>query len=144
MPSIVIVGGKLQGSEAAYLGREAGIEVVLIDRDPQAPARRLCTKFICGDVLSDDPEVLEALERADMILPTMENDGVLEGLDRICRERGYVLAFDWEAYKISSSKRISPAFCRQQVAVPSLLSPRQSALYRQARFGKRQPWRSIL
>ena len=36
MPKIVIVGGKLQGSEAAYLGREAGIDIILIDRDPDA------------------------------------------------------------------------------------------------------------
>lgn len=107
MSKIVIVGGKLQGSEAAYLGREAGIEIVLIDKDPLAPAQKMCSKFICADVLSNDPDVLDELESADMILPTMENDEVLEGLDRISRERGYVLAFDWEAYQISSSKRKS-------------------------------------
>lgn len=107
MSKIVIVGGKLQGSEAAYLGREAGIDIVLIDKDPQAPAQELCTKFICGDVLSDDSEVVKELESADMILPTMENDYVLEGLTKLCSRRGYTLAFDWEAYKITSSKKIS-------------------------------------
>lgn len=107
MSKIVIVGGKLQGSEAAYLGREAGIEIVLIDKEPQAPAQHLCSGFICGDVLSQDPEVLDALGTADMILPTMENEQVLEGLARLCEEKDYVLAFDWEAYQISSSKRIS-------------------------------------
>ncbi|MCI5537072.1 MAG: 3-methylornithine--L-lysine ligase PylC [Lentihominibacter sp.] len=107
MSKIVIVGGKLQGSEAAYLGREAGIDIVLIDKDPQAPAQELCTKFICGDVLSDDPEVVRELESADMILPTMENDYVLEGLTELCSRKGYVLAFDWEAYKVTSSKKIS-------------------------------------
>lgn len=107
MPEIVIVGGKLQGSEAAYLGREAGIKIVLIDQDPQAPARNLCDQFICGDVLSDAPEIAAALEAADMILPTMENDAVLKGLTRLCREKDYTLAFDWDAYQISSSKRKS-------------------------------------
>ena len=107
MSKIVIVGGKLQGSEAAYLGKEAGIEIVLIDKDPLAPAKPLCSRFICADVLSDNEEVLTELETADMILPTMENDLVLEGLVNLCEERGYTLAFDWDAYRISSSKRKS-------------------------------------
>jgi len=107
MSKIVIVGGKLQGSEAAYLGKEAGIDIVLIDTDPDAPAQKLCSEFICGDVLSDDPKVVEALKSADMILPTMENDYVLKGLVEISEREGYILAFDWDAYQISSSKKIS-------------------------------------
>lgn len=107
MSKIVIVGGKLQGSEAAYLGKEAGIDIVLIDTDPDAPAQKLCSEFICGDVLSDDPRVVEALKNADMILPTMENDNVLKGLVEISEREGYVLAFDWDAYQISSSKKVS-------------------------------------
>ena len=107
MPKIVIVGGKLQGSEAAYLGREAGMNIVLIDKDPRTPAQHLCSKFLCGDVLSDNEDIAAELETADMILPTMENDAVLEGLTALCKEKGYTLAFDWEAYKISSSKKKS-------------------------------------
>ncbi|MEG0830065.1 MAG: 3-methylornithine--L-lysine ligase PylC [Anaerovoracaceae bacterium] len=107
MSKIVIVGGKLQGSEAAYLGKCAGIEIILIDKDTKAPSQNLVDKFICGDVLSDDPEVVGALESADMILPTMENDWVLERLDALAKDKGYTLAFDWEAYKISSSKKVS-------------------------------------
>lgn len=107
MSKIVIVGGKLQGSEAAYLGEKAGIDVILIDQDPEAPAQNLCTEFICGDVLSDAPEIVAALDSADMILPTMENDRVLEGLTELARRKNYRLAFDWEAYKISSSKKRS-------------------------------------
>ena len=105
--SIVIVGGKLQGTEAAYLCREGGIYVTLIDIDPETPAQKLCNNFICGDVLSDDPEIVRALDSADMILPTMENYDVLEGLVSLCSEKGYVLAFDMEAYKITSSKKKS-------------------------------------
>lgn len=104
MSKIVIVGGKLQGSEAAYLGREAGIDIVLIDKNPQAPAQNLCTKFICGDVLSDNPTIVNELETADMILPTMENETVLEGLVELSNKKGYLLAFDWASYQISSSK----------------------------------------
>lgn len=107
MANIVIVGGKLQGAEAAYLGKAAGIKVTLIDLNPKAPARNLCADFICGNVLSDNPAVTAALEEADMILPTMENSAVLEGLSRLCSERGYVFAFDINAYRISASKKIS-------------------------------------
>ena len=107
MPKIVIVGGKLQGSEAAYLGRKAGFEIVLIDLDPQAPAKNLCSRFICGDVLSDTPQITAELDSADLILPTMENDTVLKGLTELAEKKGYCLAFDWKAYQISSSKRRS-------------------------------------
>lgn len=107
MANIVIVGGKLQGSEAAYLGKQAGMDIILIDTDPNAPAQKLCTRFICGDVLGDDPEVRAALDEADMILPTMENNAVLEELTVLCEERGYVLAFDMEAFRITSSKKTS-------------------------------------
>ncbi len=107
MANIVIVGGKLQGGEAAYLGREAEIDVILIDSDPMAPAQKLCSRFLCGDVLGGNPEVLAALEAADMILPTMENYEVLCGLEKLCEKKGYRLAFDMDAYEITSSKRSS-------------------------------------
>lgn len=107
METIVIVGGKLQGTEAAYLGKEAGFNIILIDKNQKAPAKNLCSKFICADVLSSDVDVIDALESADMILPTMENEAVLEGLVRLSKDRGYTLAFDWDAYKISSSKKKS-------------------------------------
>ena len=101
---IVIVGGKLQGSEAAYLGREAMFYVTLIDMDPNAPVQNLVDRFICGDVLQDAGEIRDALDAADMILPTLENDYVLEGLVRISKERGYALAFDMNAYIVTVDK----------------------------------------
>lgn len=107
MPRIVIVGGKLQGTEAAYLGKQAGFEMVLIDRNPQAPAQKLCSRFLCGDILTDDTAIMRELDSADMILPTMENDAVLERLVSLSEQHGYILAFDPDAYSISSSKRRS-------------------------------------
>ncbi len=103
----MIVGGRLQGTEAALLGREAGFRVVLIDQDPTAPAQKLCTRFINKDVLCGDEEVLAALDAADMVLPTLENLPVLEGLQALCKDRGVRLAFDLQAYRISSSKKAS-------------------------------------
>lgn len=105
--NIVIVGGRLQGTEAALLGKEAGFQVILIDQDPMAPARKLCTRFINKNVLSGDEDVLAALDAADMVLPTMENLPVLDGLQTLCESRGIRFAFDWNAYKITSSKKAS-------------------------------------
>lgn len=107
MPKIVIAGGKLQGLEAVYLAKEAGFETILIDKNPDAIACKLCDIFICADILSEDEKVTKALEDADMILPAMENEPVLYGLAELCRKKGYVLAFDYEAYRISSSKKLS-------------------------------------
>lgn len=104
MAKVVIVGGKLQGMEAGFLGMEAGFETVMIDKNPFSPAQKMCTRFICADVLSDDERVRYELDTADMILPAMENFEVLEGLVRLSEERGYILAFDMEAYKVSRSK----------------------------------------
>lgn len=119
MPKIVIVGGKLQGTEAAYLGKKAGFEMVLIDADPKAPAQKLCDKFICGDILMDDPAIMRELDSADMLLPTMENDAVLERLAYLSEQHSYVLAFDPAAYSISSSKRRSDQlFAQRHIPCP--------------------------
>lgn len=119
MRKIAIVGGKLQGLEVCYLGKKAGIEVTLIDKDDNAPAKNLCSRFVQGDVLSRDPQVLEVLTSVDMVLPTIENDEVLETLEKLAQELGFVYAFDSAAYKISSSKLLSDAFFhRHEVATP--------------------------
>lgn len=107
MAKIAVIGGKLQGVEAAYLGNKAGIETILIDKDPEAVAQNLCTRFICADVMSEAPEVIAALKEADMVLPAIENDTVLEGIVKLCKREGCTLAFDMDAYKITSSKKKS-------------------------------------
>ena len=107
MKKITIVGGKLQGLEACYLGMKADIEVTLIDKDPQAPAKDMAAHFICADVLGGSPEVMAALDSADMVLPTMENYQVLEGLNGLSAMTGFIYAFDMDAYRISSSKKRS-------------------------------------
>lgn len=112
MKSIVIVGGKLQGTEACYLGMKADINVTLIDIDPGAPAKKLCDKFICGDVLNPDEAVIDALKNADMVLPTMENDALLEALEMLSEELGFIYAFDLPAYGISKSKKLSDILFR--------------------------------
>lgn len=101
---IVIIGGKLQGIEACYLGMKAGIETILVDKNPEAPARHLCSRFVCEDLFERSNRLLVDMKEADMVLPALENDGVLSWLDKDSKQHRYTLAFDWQAYQISSSK----------------------------------------
>ena len=119
MRTIAIVGGKLQATEACYLARHAGIRSTVIDIDPDAPARGMCDEFVCGNVIAEDPQVLDALNKADMVLPAMENDAVLEKLVQLSERDGFILAFDMDAYRISESKHRSDAlFHRLGVPAP--------------------------
>ena len=102
-----IVGGKLQGTEAVYLAALAGIESILIDKNPEVPASGFCDEFVCGDIIAEDAQVIEALKRADFVLPANENSEVLEAIRKISEREGLKLAFDFDAYAVSSSKILS-------------------------------------
>ena len=52
---LLIVGGKLQGTEAAYLAAKAGWETVLIDRREAPPAAGLTDAHVIADVTADEP-----------------------------------------------------------------------------------------
>ncbi len=107
MTTIAIVGGKLQGVESLYLTGKAGFKSLLIDRDPDVPGRKLCDRFICLDVLKYSCQFLELLEGVDFVLPALENRRVLEHLTALSKAHGFKLAFDLDAYEITSSKLIS-------------------------------------
>jgi len=98
-----IVGGKLQGVEAAYLARKAGWEVRVVDKKPRVPASDLGDAFEQADVTVE--KCLDGiLGDVDFIIPTLEDDDALRSLTRWSRNTGVPLAFDPEAYAISSSK----------------------------------------
>ena len=79
-----IVGGGLQGLEAAYLARRAGWETRLLDRRADAPARGLADSFALGD--AGDPAVLDReLRGVDLLLPALEDTPVLEAHRRLGR-----------------------------------------------------------
>ncbi len=104
---IAIIGGKLQGVEATYLAKKAGWEVVLFDRRELAQASRLADTFHCMDILTSFDEFLACLEGIELILPAIEEIAVLEVLKSISEITHIPLAFDFLAYSISSSKRVS-------------------------------------
>jgi pyrrolysine biosynthesis protein PylC len=104
---VAVVGGKLQGIETCYLAHRAGWEVILIDKDPAAPASGLCDVFVCHDVVRQSEEVGGIIRDVDLIIPAMEDTEGLRCLAATAAAREIPLAFDPDAYAITSSKKES-------------------------------------
>ena len=51
---LLIVGGKLQGTEAAYLAGKAGWDTVLVDRREAPPAAGIAHEHVQADVTADE------------------------------------------------------------------------------------------
>lgn len=114
-----VVGGKLQGVEAAYLAQQAGWEVLLIDRNPRVPARGLARSFIQLDVIEDTIALSDIFKDVDLIIPALENDKALKSLKGLARKGPFPLAFDEAAYAVTSSKRKSDSiFNKLRLPVP--------------------------
>ena len=115
---VAIVGGKLQGVEAAYLARKAGWEVVLVDKKPVVPAAGLCDRFLQLDVTQVE-NLRHELKGVDLVIPAMEAETALRRLVRWTQEDGIAFAFDPNAYRLSSSKIESDRlFARTGVPTP--------------------------
>ena len=98
---VAVVGGKLQGIEAVYLGLQANWEVLLIDRIPNVPARGLAHSFIQLDVTKDTTDLSEIFKDMDLIIPALENEYALESLRDLAKRGQFPLAFDEEAYAVT-------------------------------------------
>ncbi|RTZ99414.1 MAG: 3-methylornithine--L-lysine ligase PylC [Deltaproteobacteria bacterium] len=115
---IAVIGGNLQGVEAAYLSHKAGWEVMLIDRRPAPPAAALCDRFEQFNV-SSPGETARLLNKADLVLPALENREALNVLTTCARAGDLPLAFDPSAYAVSSSKiRSNRVFDSLGIRVP--------------------------
>lgn len=110
---VAVVGGKLQGVEAAYLAHQAGWQVLLIDRDPDVPARGLAHSFIQSDVTQDTPDISDIFKDMDLIIPALENQKALESLKDLSKRKRFPLAFDDAAYAVTSSKQKSDSLFRE-------------------------------
>jgi len=115
---IAVVGGGLQGTEAVYLAKKAGWQVILLDKKKEPPAFRLADRFIGGDVTA--PGILAQLTgEVDLVLPALEDEAALLSLERFCRDSGLPLAFDSRAYRVSASKLASDRlFSRLAIPAP--------------------------
>jgi len=101
---LAVVGGKLQGTEAAYLALKAGYEVVLIDRRVDVPAAGLDVIQHVMDITADRARSEALLGTCDAILPACEDEATLAWLAGHAPRFGVPLLFDLPAYETSSSK----------------------------------------
>ncbi len=100
---ILVVGGRLQGTEIVYLAKKAGHKVFLIDRQEDVPAAGLADYFLVADIY-DREKVYSVFQCVDYVIPAIENIAVLKRIEKYCKETGAICLFDIAAYSISSSK----------------------------------------
>lgn len=99
-----VIGGRLQGVEASYLAREAGYEVVLIDRVAGVPATGLAHEVHVFDLTLEAQRAHRLLTSCDVVLPACEDLGTLLWLNEHLARWGVPFAFHASSYAISSSK----------------------------------------
>ena len=104
---LCIVGGALQGMEAAFLGKKAGFETVVIDRKPTAPALSICDEPHVLNPLEDPEEAGKVFESCDAVIPACEELDLLRHLDSELSGSSVEFLFDLESYGTSCSKRRS-------------------------------------
>ncbi len=104
---VLVAGGKLQGVEAAYLARQAGWNVLLIDRYGSPPARGLAHQFRQLDLLEDPVGLAAAVAAVDFIIPAIEDETVLALLEQAAQRAGTPIACDLPSYALASSKKRS-------------------------------------
>lgn len=114
-----VVGGKLQGTEAAYLAGKAGYEVVLVDRRAETPASGLAHEVHEIDITVDEARARHVFSSCDAVLPACEDDETLEWLDEHVPSLDVPLLFDLDSYAVTSSKlRSNELFDQLGVARP--------------------------
>jgi len=115
---IAVIGGKLQGVEILYLAQKAGYKTLLIDKNPDAIATKLCDQFLKFQFSLDQP-VPPDYPPIDLILPAVEDDEALAAIQNWADSANIPLAFDFKSYKVSSSKTLSDDFFRKlKLAAP--------------------------
>ncbi len=104
---LLVIGGKLQGTEAVYLAAKAGWETVLVDRRDAPPAAGLADRHVIADVVVDEALAKGLVTACDAVLPACEELTTLEWLAERVPAWGVPLLFDLDAYRVSESKLAS-------------------------------------
>lgn len=103
---LLVIGCKLQGTEAIYLAKKAGFFVTAVDRSDKACGSRIADCFVQGDVNNSDL-MLRLFNEHDVVLPAVEDNQVCSVLLRYGKMTDTPVIFDERVYKISSSKKSS-------------------------------------
>lgn len=114
---LAVVGGALQGMEAVYLARKAGIETVVLDRKQTAPALSICDEPVVLDPTKDPEGARRIFEGCDAVIPACEELDLLHCLDGMLKGTDVPLLFDMHSYEISCSKNRSNQIM-ESVGVP--------------------------
>lgn len=109
MLQVLIIGGKLQGTEVTYLAKKAGYHTVVVDRRKQAPAFGLADEAVSLDVTTECEKMIALFLKADVVIPAVEKEEVLEKILEYGEIANVPVVFDKDAYHISSSKQLSNA-----------------------------------
>ena len=104
---LCVVGGALQGMEAAFLGHEAGYTTVVIDKRQDAPALSICDEPHVLNPLEDPEGAMSIFRTCDAVLPACEELDLLEKLDSMLEGTGIPFLFDLNSYDVSCSKNRS-------------------------------------
>lgn len=104
---LLVLGGKLQGTEAVYLAAKAGWETVLVDRREAPPAAGLADRHVVADIIADETRAKALVTACDAVLPACEDLRTLEWLAERVPAWGVPLLFDLAAYRVSESKLAS-------------------------------------
>jgi pyrrolysine biosynthesis protein PylC len=104
---LLIVGGKLQGTEAAYLAGKAGWETVLVDRREEPPASGLAGRHVIADITADEELARGLVTSCDAVLPAFEDESGLAWLTERVPAWGVPLLFDLPSYRVTASKLAS-------------------------------------
>ena len=104
---LLIVGGRLQGTEAAYLAGKAGMETVLVDRREAPPAAGLADVHVSPTSPPTKQRAHSLVTGCDAVLPACEDELTLAWLARRVPAWGVPLLFDLDAYHVSESKLAS-------------------------------------
>ncbi len=104
---LLIVGGKLQGTEAAYLASKAGWDTVLVDRRGAPPAAGIAHTHVLADITADEAATRSLVTSCDAVLPACEDEPTLAWLAERVPAWDVPLLFDLEAYRVTASKLAS-------------------------------------
>jgi pyrrolysine biosynthesis protein PylC len=110
LKTICLIGGKLQGFEAAYLSKKAGMHVLLVDKNPQVLIRNYVEEFYCFDITEEPEKLFELSKRVEALIPVNENLECIEFLNSIKDKLSCPILFDFAAYMISRDKRKSKEY----------------------------------
>jgi 3-methylornithine--L-lysine ligase len=101
---LLVVGGKLQGTEAVYLAAKGGHETVLVDRREDPPASGLADRVVVADITADADRARLLARSCDAVLPACEDLDTLRWLAEQAPRWDVPLLFDLDAYLVSESK----------------------------------------